>query len=95
MSFPSQIIRVYITFSYIVSILVLVDVFPEFWSASDDMAGPRVSILVLVDVFPEFSLNERRIIVHRVSILVLVDVFPELSGEKGGKKMREKFQSLF
>ena len=39
----------------LVSILVLVDVFPEYKFVEPDLLSRRVSILVLVDVFPEFS----------------------------------------
>ena len=58
MSFPNPDPGSIFSDNYLVSILVLVDVFPEFIvDTQDETVMTMVSILVLVDVFPEFIEN--------------------------------------
>ena len=56
MSFPNTVPGGSESAGIYVSILVLVDVFPEPERRGDKLCPAEVSILVLVDVFPELSI---------------------------------------
>ena len=77
MSFPNILSKDWEQRGEKISILVLVDVFPEYPYELAAFIPFDISILVLVDVFPEFPNRDRAPIADDVSILVLVDVFPE------------------